>query len=77
MAAVALAIVASVAAGVYSYTKSPSCSSGSNTNVVAAQKENVSKAPDFKLKTVGGKQVSLQSFKGKPLVLWFMAAWCT
>jgi len=35
-----------------------------------------SKAPDFNLKTVDGNQVSLQSFKGKPLVIWFMAAWC-
>jgi thiol-disulfide isomerase/thioredoxin len=35
-----------------------------------------SKAPDFSLKTLDGNQVSLQSFKGKPLVLWFMAAWC-
>lgn len=33
-------------------------------------------APDFNLKTVDGKQISLESFKGKPLVLWFMAAWC-
>jgi thiol-disulfide isomerase/thioredoxin len=35
-----------------------------------------SKAPDFSLKTLDGNQVSLQSFKGKPLILWFMAAWC-
>ena len=34
------------------------------------------KAPDFSLKTLDGNQVSLQSFKGKPLILWFMAAWC-
>lgn len=33
-------------------------------------------AADFNLKTVDGKQISLESFKGKPLVLWFMAAWC-
>ncbi|MGB8933778.1 MAG: TlpA disulfide reductase family protein [Candidatus Nitrosopolaris sp.] len=31
---------------------------------------------DFSLKTPDGKQVSLESFKGKPLVLWFMATWC-
>lgn len=38
--------------------------------------QSTSGAPDFNLKTVDGKQVSLESFKGKPLVLWFMAAWC-
>jgi len=32
--------------------------------------------PDFNLKTLDGKQVSLESFKGKPVVLWFMATWC-
>ncbi|MGB7955329.1 MAG: TlpA disulfide reductase family protein [Candidatus Nitrosopolaris sp.] len=31
---------------------------------------------DFSLKTLDGKQVSLESFKGKPLLLWFMATWC-
>jgi thiol-disulfide isomerase/thioredoxin len=35
-----------------------------------------SNTPDFNLKTIDGKQVSLGSFKGKPLVLWFMATWC-
>ncbi len=37
---------------------------------------NNNNAADFNLKTVDGKQISLESFKGKPLVLWFMAAWC-
>src|SRR5215831_15056646 len=41
-----------------------------------AYSQNGSSAPDFNLKTVAGKQVSLESFKGRPLVLWFMAAWC-
>src|SRR6266568_9040374 len=35
-----------------------------------------SNTPNFSLKTIDGKQVSLESFKGKPLVLWFMATWC-
>jgi len=35
-----------------------------------------SNTPDFSLKTLNGKLVSLESFKGKPLVLWFMATWC-
>jgi peroxiredoxin len=41
-----------------------------------AYSDSNNNAPDFSLKTVDGNQVSLQSFKGKPLVLWFMAAWC-
>jgi len=42
----------------------------------SAYSQSSSPAPDFNLKTVDGKQVSLESFKGKPLILWFMAAWC-
>ncbi len=34
------------------------------------------KAPDFNLKTLDGKQVSPSSFKGKPVILWFMALSC-
>ncbi len=34
------------------------------------------KAPDFRLDTIDGKQVSLNSFKGKPVLLWFMALSC-
>ena len=33
-------------------------------------------APNFNLKTLDGKQVSLELFKGKPVILWFMATWC-
>ncbi|RJR21615.1 MAG: TlpA family protein disulfide reductase [Nitrospiraceae bacterium] len=35
-----------------------------------------SKAPDFTLKDVSGKEVSLSSFKGKPVLLNFWATWC-
>lgn len=34
------------------------------------------KAPDFTLKDVSGKKVSLSSFKGKPVLLNFWATWC-
>jgi thiol-disulfide isomerase/thioredoxin len=34
------------------------------------------KAPDFNLKTLDGSQITLDSFTGKPVVLWFMATWC-
>ncbi|MFQ5951337.1 MAG: peroxiredoxin family protein [Candidatus Geothermarchaeales archaeon] len=32
--------------------------------------------PDFALRTVDGGGVSLADFRGKPVILWFMAAWC-
>jgi len=34
------------------------------------------KAPNFNLKTLDEIQVTLDSFSGKPVVLWFMATWC-
>lgn len=34
------------------------------------------KAPDFTLKDISGKEVSLSSFKGKPVLLNFWATWC-
>lgn len=34
------------------------------------------KAPDFKLKTLDNKEVSLSDFKGKPVVINFWASWC-
>jgi peroxiredoxin len=49
---------------------------GIGTNIKIAYSLGTNSAPDFKLTTVDGKQISLESFKGKPLVLWFMAAWC-
>jgi len=49
---------------------------GAGTTTKIAYSLSTSTAPDFKLTTIDGKQVSLESFKGKPLVLWFMAAWC-
>jgi thiol-disulfide isomerase/thioredoxin len=49
---------------------------GVGTTTKIAYSLGTNSAPDFKLTTIDGKQVSLESFKGKPLVLWFMAAWC-
>ncbi len=33
-------------------------------------------APDFKVELLDGSKVSLEDFKGKPLVVTFMAEWC-
>jgi thiol-disulfide isomerase/thioredoxin len=44
--------------------------------VVGVSIFNNNNASGFNLKTIGGKQVSLESFKGKPVMLWFMATWC-
>jgi len=35
-----------------------------------------SNTPNFSLKTLDGKQVSLESFRGKPVMLWFMSTDC-
>ncbi len=37
---------------------------------------DLGKAPEFKLTTLSGQVVSLKDFRGKPTILWFMAAWC-
>jgi len=45
----------------------------SNTSKVATVGQP---APDFTLRTVDGKQVSLSQFKGKPVIINFWATWC-
>ena len=37
----------------------------------------LSRAPDFKLKDLGGRTVRLSDFRGKPVLLNFWATWCT
>jgi len=33
-------------------------------------------APDFTLETIDGWRFTLQELRGRPVILWFMAAWC-
>lgn len=45
-------------------------------SVYASSPEAGSQAPDFVAEDVFGNRVSLSDFRGRPVVLWFMAAWC-
>ncbi|MBI5049515.1 MAG: TlpA family protein disulfide reductase [Nitrospirae bacterium] len=42
----------------------------------AIDKLTGTKAPDFTLKDISGKDISLSSFKGRPVLLNFWATWC-
>ncbi|HEY7571480.1 MAG TPA: TlpA disulfide reductase family protein [Nitrososphaeraceae archaeon] len=44
--------------------------------LVSSIPSSTNAAPNFRLRTIDGSQVSLSSFKGRPVILWFMAAWC-
>jgi len=44
------------------------------TNIQEASINN--KAPNIRLKTIDDRTITLEQFKGKPVILWFMSAWC-
>lgn len=44
--------------------------------IEAATPTASSKAPDFKLQTIDGKQLRLSDYKGKAVILNFWATWC-
>lgn len=52
------------------------CSGGDNNASKEPTATIGSSAPAFALKTVDGRDLTLESFRGKPLVLTFMAEWC-
>ena len=55
----------------------PSAGPGRDTATAAgAEKNSVSKAPDFTLKDVHGRALSLSSLKGKVVLINFWATWC-
>lgn len=78
---VAVAVVAAAAVFWVVRPKPPDTAAGrssSLTSVVnaAAPLTPGSPAPDFQLKTVSGKTVSLAALKGHPVMLNFWATWC-
>jgi thiol-disulfide isomerase/thioredoxin/Tfp pilus assembly protein PilF len=46
------------------------------SRVLAARRKSPPPAPDFKLKTLAGREVSLASLKGKTVVVNFWGVWC-
>jgi thiol-disulfide isomerase/thioredoxin len=62
-----------------SFTKGSKGASGVIASVLKPQDDgpaNGSPAPDFTLKTLDGKEVSLSSMKGKAVMVNFWATWC-
>lgn len=45
-------------------------------NIVLGQGNQDDRAPDFTLKDLDGRNVRLSDYKGKTIVLYFMATWC-
>jgi len=52
----------------------PECPSCNSFGIQRFQEKK--KAPDFSLKTLDEKQVALNDFKGKPVLITFWATWC-
>ena len=40
------------------------------------EKEEFPRAPDFKVNIIGGREVTLDDFRGQPLIVNFWASWC-
>ena len=75
-----LAIPAAILALILLRDDSPSPASTAPTSTVripAPRRARIGKlAPDFTLKALDGKAVTLSSFRGRPVVLTFFASWC-
>lgn len=56
-------------------TKLPEGSQKTSTGVDSGPFEGMN-APDFSVKTIDGRRLQLSELRGRPVVLWFMAAWC-
>ena len=55
---------------------SPGNTSGGTTSPMESDSIVNSKAPDFTLKDINGKNITLSSFRGKVVLLNFWATWC-
>jgi peroxiredoxin len=77
---VSLAIPAAILALILSRDDSSSRASTGPTSSVpvpAPRRARIGKpAPDFTLTALDGKQVTLSSYRGRPVVLTFFASWC-
>lgn len=56
-------------------TKLPEGTQKTSTGVDSGPFEGMN-APDFSVKTIDGRRLQLSELRGRPVVLWFMAAWC-
>jgi len=61
-----------VLAAVTALVSMTGCSGGGGSDIAALDEE----APDFRLETTDGRELSLSDFKGKPVLLNFWATYC-
>lgn len=63
-------------AGVFIFLSQPTAGHAQSIDPLLFDSSVGAKAPDFTLKDMSGNDISLSSFKGKPVLLNFWATWC-